>query len=113
MTMAVNMDKATPINRVTAKPLTMKAPSSPPSQKRMRQAIKVVMLLSLIAVQARLNPASTAAPRLRPPRISYLMRSKIRMLASTAMPSDRIKPATPAKLSVTGTSLKMDKSTTP
>ncbi len=111
--MAVNMDKATPINKVRAKPLTIRAPSSPPSQKRTRQAIKVVMLLSLIAVQARLNPASTAAPKLRPPRISSLMRSKIRTLASTAMPSDRMKPATPGKVRVTGTSLKMAKSTTP
>ena len=42
-----------------------------------------------------------------PLRSSSFMRSKIRMLASTAMPTDRMKPAMPARVSVTGMSLKM------
>ena len=98
--MAVNMDKATPINKVRAKPLTMKAPNVPPSQKRIMQTIKVVMLLSRIAVQARLNPFSTAAPKLRPLCNSSLMRSKIRMLASTAMPKDKMAAAMPCRVNV-------------
>ena len=44
---------------------------------------------------------------LLPLRNSSFMRSKIRMLASTAIPSDRMKPAMPASVSVTGISLKI------
>ena len=36
--------------------------------------------------QARLNPASIAGPSVLPARISSFIRSKMRMLASTAMP---------------------------
>ena len=38
--------------------------------------------------QARLNPASMAGPSVLPARISSFIRSKMRMLASTAMPID-------------------------
>ena len=59
---------------------------------------------SRIEFQARLKPASIAAGRLLPARSSSLVRSKIRMLASTAMPTESTKPAMPARVSVTGIS---------
>ena len=59
---------------------------------------------SRIEFQARLKPASIAAGRLLPTRSSSLVRSKIRMLASTAMPTESTKPAMPARVSVTGIS---------
>ena len=51
--------------------------------------------------QARLKPASIAGPSVLPARISSFIRSKMRMLASTAMPMDRMNAATPASVSVT------------
>ena len=52
-----------------------------------------------------LQPARMAAAIVLPLRSSSFMRSKIRMLASTAMPTDRMKPAMPASVSVTGIEL--------
>src|SRR5437764_280957 len=65
------------------------------------------MFESRIAGQARWTPASMAAPRVRPPRNSSLTRSKISTLASTAMPTDRMKPVRPARVRVTPKNLKM------
>ena len=56
---------------------------------------------SRIEFQARLKPASTAGPSARPPRSSSFVRSKMRMFASTAMPTERMKAAMPASVSVT------------
>jgi hypothetical protein len=59
-------------------------------------------LASKMELQARLKPASMAAFRGLPARSSSLVRSKMRMLASTAMPTASTKPAMPASVSVTG-----------
>ena len=66
---------------------------------------------SRIEFQARPKPASTAAGSVLPTRISSFIRSKIRMLASTAMPIERTKPAMPARVSVTGMSRKIASTT--
>ena len=57
---------------------------------------------SRIEFQARLKPASIAVASVLPVRSSSFVRSKIRMLASTAMPTESTKPAMPARVSVTG-----------
>ena len=72
------------------------------------QVISVEVFESRIDGQARSSPARMAAAIVLPLRSSSFMRSKIRMLASTAMPTDRMKPAMPASVSVTGMSLKID-----
>ena len=68
-------------------------------------------LLSLIAVQARLKPASMAAPNVLPILSSSFIRSKIRTLASTAIPIDKTKPPIPARVRVTGISLNIASTT--
>ena len=65
------------------------------------------MLLSRIDDQARLKPSSSDTTRFLPTRSSSFIRSKIRMLASTAMPTDSTNAPTPASVSVTGKNLKM------
>ena len=101
--MALNMLTATPMNRVSAKPITAElATMLLPNQYRMPQAMKVVTLLSLMAGHARLNPVSMAALGVRPARSSSFIRSKMSTLASTAIPREMMKPATPARLIVTG-----------
>ena len=62
---------------------------------------------SRMEFQARLKPASTAAGSDLPTRSSSFIRSKMRMLASTAMPTESTKPAMPARVRVTGMSRKM------
>ena len=64
------------------------------------------MFESRIEGQARLKPSSMALARESPLLISSLTLSKIRILASTAMPIVKIKPAKPAKVMVTEKSLK-------
>ena len=66
--------------------------------------IRVDTFESRIEFQARAKPASMAAGRDLPARSSSFIRSKIRMLASTAMPTESTKPAMPASVSVTGMS---------
>ncbi|MBA7704669.1 hypothetical protein ES703_113486 [subsurface metagenome] len=70
-------------------------------------------MLSLMAVQARLKPASIAAPSVLPVLNSSFMRSKISTLASTAIPMDKIKPPMPARVRVTGISLNMASTSAP
>ena len=101
--MAVNMLIATPMSSVSAKLCT----DGVPYHIRMAHVIAVHMLESKIAVNARLNPASIAALRVFPLRSSSLRRSNIRMLASTAIPMDMIKAATPASDIVAPISLNM------
>ena len=84
--MAVNRLTRTPIASVRAKPLMMLAPKFMPNQKRMAQVMSVEALESRMDVQARAKPASMAAPRVLPARSSSFMRSKMRILASTAIP---------------------------
>ena len=64
--------------------------------------ISVDMLLSRIDVQARSKPCSIADGKARPARNSSFSRSNTRMLASTAMPTDKTNPAIPASVIVTG-----------
>ncbi len=61
----------------------------------------VEKLESRMADQARLKPLSTALSNVLPFFNSSLMRSKIKMFASTAMPIERITPAKPARVRVT------------
>src|SRR3989338_2160735 len=100
--MAVNIDTNMPIPKVIAKPLITELPN----HVRMPAVMSDEMLESRMEVQARLNPSSTAAVSSFPARNSSLSRSKISTLASTAMPTDKIKPAMPASVSVTDMSLK-------
>ncbi len=64
---------------------------------------------SLIGDQARLNPSSMAENRLKPFLSSSLILAKIKILASTAIPIERIKPAMPDKVMVVEVTLKAAK----
>ena len=66
-------------------------------------------LPSRIEGQARLNPLLMLEILSRPAFLSSFTLSKIKTLASTAIPTDKIKPAIPAKVRVTGISLKIAK----
>ncbi len=100
--MAVKMLVITPKARVMAKPLTILAPKFEPNQNKIAQVMSVLRAESRIEGQERLKPSSMASFRLRPFRNSSFIRSKTRMLASTAMPTDKIKPVMAGKVSVTG-----------
>ncbi len=78
-----------------------------PNEYRMVAVMRLDTFESRIEFQARLKPASTAAGSDLPMRNSSFIRSKMRMLASTAMPIDSTNPAMPARVRVTGTSRKM------
>ncbi len=99
---AVNMLNSTPIPSTRANPFTNEAPNWSPTHHRIAHVMRVEMLLSRMAGQARLNPLSMAAVRLRPERNSSFSRSNTRMLASTAIPTERTKPARPDSVIVTG-----------
>src|SRR5664279_4877697 len=106
---AVNIDVSTPIISTRAKPLMV----DEPPKYRIEAVIRLDTFESRIEFQARLKPASTAETSVLPARSSSLVRSKIRILASTAMPTDSTKPAIPASVSVTGTILNIARTTTP
>ena len=95
----------TPIANVAAKPCTMEAPKVSANQNKITQVIKVDTLPSLIAGQALLNPTFIDVNNVRPDRNSSFIRSKIKMLASTAMPTDKIAAETPDRVKVTGINL--------
>ena len=99
---AVNMEMSTPRPRVKAKPLM----ADVPSQKRMIAVIIDEMFESRIESQAREKPSWSASSIDFPLFNSSFILSKIRMLASTAMPIERINPAIPAAVNVTGITLK-------
>ena len=103
--MAVNKLTNTPSASVRAKPLTMLAPNWLPNQNKITQVIKVEIFESRIDGQARRKPSSTAVINFLPERNSSYMRSKIKMLAYTATPTDNTKPAMPGRVSVTGINL--------
>jgi len=93
-TIALNILTTTPMPRVRAKPITRGAAIILlPNQKRMIQIIRVETLPSRIAGQARLKPVSIAALRVFPDLSSSFILSKIRILASMAIPTERIKAA--------------------
>ncbi|MBF8281036.1 MAG: hypothetical protein HW383_809 [Candidatus Magasanikbacteria bacterium] len=93
--------------KVMANPLTILVPY----QARMTQVIKEETLESRIDAQARGKASSMEVRKDFPRRNSSLVRSKIKTLASTAMPTDKMNPAMPAKVKVTGTNLKMARAT--
>ena len=93
--------------RTSAKPRM----TDDPKAYRIVAVIRLDTLESRIEFQARLKPASTAAGSDLPTRSSSFIRSKIRMLASTAMPTESTKPAMPASVSVTGMSRKIARTT--
>ena len=103
---AVNRFSSSPIARVTAKPATMLAPGVCPNMNNMPQMMMVDRFESRMEVQARSKPAFSARSSGKPARSSSLMRSKIRMLPSTAVPIDIKKPVMAGSVSVTGSSLK-------
>jgi hypothetical protein len=105
---AVSILITTPMPRVRAKPITRGADMIlVPNQNRIKHVIRVETLPSRIAGQARLKPASIAALSVFPDLISSFILSKIRTLASTAIPIESIKAAMLAMERVTGTILKM------
>src|SRR3989338_8808256 len=83
------------------------------NQYKMAHAMSVVRLPSRIDDHARLNPSSTARSSARPARSSSFIRSKIKTFASTAIPTDRINPAKPDNVMVTGSDLKIASTNTP
>ena len=99
------METTTPMNRVKAKPVTRSSAVRLPSHSSTRHVMMVEKLPSLMAGHARLNPTSMEEDRVRPMRISSFIRSKMRMLASTARPMDKMKAPMPESPRVTGTSL--------
>ena len=99
---AVNMEITTPSPRVMAKPLMLPVPK----QNSTAEAIIVVILESKIVVKAREKPASMDSRNVLPLRYSSLKCSKISTLASTAIPMDRIIPATPGKVRVASRSFR-------
>ena len=72
---------------------------------KIAQTINELKLLSLIDGQALVNPFSTETKKLFSCFNSSRIREKIKMLASTAIPIDNIKPAIPDKVKVTGINL--------
>ena len=98
----------TPINKVMAKPLTIPEVFKKLKLKgliKTRAVMMVARLASLIESQARPKPSSRATEKGRSILNSSLSLSKIKMLLSTAMPTERIKPAMPGRVRVTGISL--------
>ena len=95
---ALNMESKIPIAKVRANPRICPVPKL----KRMAQVISEEMLESRIEDQALSNPAKSDSSLGLPHLTSSLILSKIKMLASTAMPIERTKPAIPANVKVTG-----------
>ena len=93
---AVNIENANPMTSVTAKPLT----GPVPYVKRKNAETIVVTCVSTIVPKARENPWSIAVRTAFPRRSSSRMRSKIRTFESTAMPTVRMRPAMPGRVSV-------------
>ena len=71
----------------------------------MAQVIIVETLESKILVHALSNPEFIAVNKLLPNLNSSFVLSKIKMLASIAIPIDKIKPAIPVNVNVTGIAL--------
>ena len=92
------MEIITPKPKVTANPLTALVVN----MIKIKQVIKVLKLLSRMDGQARLKPSLMALASGRPFKISSFILAKIKMLASSAMPTETMAPASPAKVKVTG-----------
>ena len=94
----MNIEIKTPIDKVIANPLTIDCPMP----YKIEAVISEETLDAQIEDQALLNPKSKAKDLLFPQRISSLIRSKINIFASTAIPTHRINPAIPANVRVIG-----------
>src|SRR3989338_4191862 len=92
----------TPNPKVMAKPRI----SEVPNQKRMAAVIKLEKFESRMENQARLKPEDRASSGAWPAASSSFRRAKISTLASTAMPRETMKPATPAAVKTIGINLK-------
>ena len=103
--MAVNIETITPKANVIANPLTILDVNI----IKIKQVIKVEILLSRMEVHARLNPSSIDLDKDLQFSNSFFILEKIKILASTAIPIEIIKPAIPDKVKVTGQSLKIAK----
>ena len=93
---AQNTEVAIPIARVMPNPFT----GPVPSQIKILAVIRVVRLASMIVEKALAYPPSRAFSGLLPALNSSLIRSKIKILASTAIPMVRTKAAIPGKVKV-------------
>ena len=101
------METKTPIPSVKAKPFIREVPK----ENKMMAVIMLEIFESRIENQARENPVETASAIVLPPRNSSLTRSKIRTLASTAIPIEIMNPAIPAAVKVTGNNLNNERIT--
>ena len=90
----------TPIANVAANPCTIVAPNCSENQYRIPQVIRVETLPSLIAGQALLKPVLIDVSKVLPILSSSFIRSKIKILASTAMPIVNTMPAMPGSVKV-------------
>ena len=90
-----------PSANVKAKPLIKLVAT----KNKIAQTINELKFESRIDGHALLNPSSIDCDKLLPAFISSFILAKIKILASTAMPIERIKPPIPAKVKVTGMSL--------
>ena len=102
--MAEKSEMEIPIAKVMAKPRTIPEPN----QYKIAQVIREEILESRIEGKALANPNLSEVAKSLPSLNSSFILSKIRILASTAMPIERINPAIPAKVKVTGIILKID-----
>src|SRR3989344_6427366 len=99
--MEENILTSTPSPNVSANPLTRLVPN----QYKIAAVIKLETFESRIEDHARRNPSYIAPSRDLPARNSSFIRSKISILASPAIPMDKITTAMPADESVTGINL--------
>jgi len=106
---AVNIDTRTPMTNTSANPLMT---AVPPIQKRMMPVRMEERFESRIELHARWNPSFIASFSDFPAFNSSLVRSKMRMFASTAIPIESMNAARPAVVRVTGMSLNIVKERT-
>ena len=95
---AVIIETKTPSPNVIANPLIKVVPNA----NNTTAEIILEIFPSRIDVHARLNPSLIESERDLPDRNSSFIRSKIKILASTAIPREMMNPAIPAELNVTG-----------
>ena len=99
--MAENKLTRIPSANVKAKPLI----NDVEKINKIAQTINEFKLLSLIDGQALLNPSLMAKDTDLSSFISSLILAKIKILASTSIPMDKINPPMPAKVKVMGPNL--------
>ena len=102
--MAVNIETKTPTASASANPLIRLVVK----KYNTKQVISVEMFESRMEGQALLNPSLMARSNFFPARNSSFILANIKILASTAMPMDRMNPAIPGKVRVIGQGEKKD-----